>query len=197
MFTLKEEKKPMESLLRKCLNNREKSFEIDSCPAWLSKILPNRIKSVELIVENVNEPIKVPIDLTPYQLNSSIPLLNDQDISQEDSPPHTDEYPNDKSHQNQLLANSYEYLLNPSNEQIIYLLNQLKQIQSNEKKISVKENVVECSEETCSKERIPLTNYCLSHLFANDSQQILFVQCHLCQHIAFKEDKKNLLHICS
>ena len=63
----------MENLLRKSLNKREKCFEVNWCPEWLSTILPARIKSVELIVENENEQAKIPVDLSPYQLNFSIP----------------------------------------------------------------------------------------------------------------------------
>lgn len=185
----------MENLLKRSLNNREKSFEIDSCPLWLSKILPNRIKTVELIVENVNEQVKSVIDLSPYQLNSSIPFLTDQLIIKEDS---NDEYPHDQSHRNQFLTNSSQYLLNPSNEQIHFLLKQFKQNQFNEQKNEKKEKKINrCEDGECRKERIPLTKYCLSHLYKNDSRQILLMQCHSCQQISFKEDKKNLLHICS
>lgn len=186
----------MESLLKRSLNNREKSFEIDSCPLWLSKILPNRIKTVELIVENVNEAVKSPIDLSPYQLNCSIPLLNDQLIFREDST--NDEYPHDQSHLDQFLRNSSEYLIKPSNEQISFLLNQLKENQFNQREKLKKETKFnKCENTNCGKERIPLSNYCLSHLYEEDSKQILFVQCHFCQQISFKEDKKNLLHLCS
>ena len=186
----------MESLLKRSLNNREKCFEIDSCPLWLSKILPNRIKTVELIVENVNEQVKIAIDLSPYQLNSSIPLLTDEFVVKEED--NDDEYPHDQSHQNQFLRNSSEYLLKPSNEQIYFLLKQLKQNQLNEKKNEEKEKKFHrCENAKCPKEKIPLTNYCLSHLYETDSRQILLVQCHSCQQISFKEDKKNLLHICS
>ena len=62
--------------------------------------MPTRIKSVELIVENENEPAKVAVDLSPYQLNSSIPKLNQQILNQNKI---NIEYPNNISQENQLL----------------------------------------------------------------------------------------------
>jgi hypothetical protein len=184
----------MENLLRKSLNKREKCFEINACPEWLSTILPTRIKSVELIVENDNEQTKVPIDLSPYQLNSSIPKLNEEILNQTKI---NVEYPNDISQENQLLNNASQLIFSPSNEQLIYLFNKLKQFQPNEKKISSYKTFNQCQEENCSNKKIPLNDYCLIHLFENDSKQILFVKCNHCQHISIKDDNRNILHICS
>jgi hypothetical protein len=185
----------MENLLRKSLNKREKCFEINSCPEWLLTILPTRIKSVELIVENENEQSKIAIDLSPYQLNSSIPKLNEEILNQNQM---NIEYPNDIYQNNQLLMNSSQLIFSPSNEQLIYLLKKLKQFKENENKIFfLNENVNQCKEENCSNKKIPLTNFCLNHLFKNDSKQILFVKCNFCQDISIKEDNRNILHICS
>lgn len=185
----------MENFLRKSLNKREKSFEINSCPEWLLTILPTRIKSVELIVENENEQSKVSIDLNPYELNLSIPKLNEEILNKIN----LEEYSNEIYYKNQILKNSFQYLFSPSNQQFIYLFNQLKQQyeQINEKKFFFKENLNQCKETNCSNKQIPLTNFCLFHLYKNDSKQILFVKCNQCQQISIKEDNKNILHICS
>ena len=88
-------------------------------------------------------------------------------------------------------------IFSPSNEQLIYLWKNLKQYQQTEKKISLNEISNPCKEENCSNKKIPLSDYCLTHLFENDSKQVLFVRCHHCQQISIKDDNQNVLHICS
>jgi len=167
---------------------------VNSCPEWLSTILPARIKSVELIVENETEQAKIPVDLSPYQLNLSILKLTEEILHQNKV---NIEYPNDISQENQLLNNASQLIFSPSNEQLIYLLKKLKEYQPNEKKILFNETSNPCKEENCSQKKVPLSDYCLNHLFANDSKQILFTKCEHCQQISIKDDNRNILHICS
>jgi hypothetical protein len=184
----------MESLLRKSLNRREKCFEKNVCPTWLLSILPTRIKSVESIVDNDNEQqIKIDIDLSPYQLISSIPQLNQQ-ISKETNSYF--EYPNQISFQSEQLNNYSQFICSPSNQQLIYLFKQLKQFQEKKTKNSLKKNENKCEEENCFNRSIPLTSFCKIHLLEKNFKQILFVKCHHCQQISIKEDNKNLIHFC-
>jgi len=185
----------MESVVRKSLDIREKCFEINSCPTWLLSILPNRIKSVESIVDNDNEQqSKLNIDLSPFKLNLKIPILNQENLNIEYS---NFEYPNNFSFNNQIFNNYSQFIYSPSNQQLFYLFNQLKQFKQNKKQNLIKtkkEN--QCKQINCLNKLIPLTKYCKIHLLENDSKQILFIKCNHCQHLSIKEDKNNILHFC-
>jgi hypothetical protein len=190
----------MESIVRKSLNKREKCFEMNSCPIWLLSILPARIKSVESIVdqENNEQQSKFNVDLSPFKFNSSIPLLNEEKILYFNENKSHFEYPNDISFENQFLNNSSQLISSPSNEQLFYLFNQLKQFQKKTKRRNFsKKTEVKCREMNCFNNSIPLTEYCPHHLLENDEKQILFVKCNQCQQISIQEDKKNILHFCS
>jgi hypothetical protein len=185
----------MECLVRKSLNVREKCFEDNVCPFWLLSILPVRIKSVESIVENECEQDLKLIDLSPYKLLNRISLLNKEKAKDENV-----EYPHQSSFICQQLNNYSQFIYSPSNEQLIYLLNQLKKEEKEKedgekKKINLNEN--ECEEMNCIRRSIPLTRFCKIHLNEKDKEQILFVKCHFCDEIIVKEDKNNILHFCS
>ena len=187
----------MSNIVRKSLNNREKCFDCHGCPEWLLTILPTRIKSVQSIVgEGENEQqIKSIIDLSPYQLNNSIPILNFNKENQLNSNENSFEYPNKNS-----FEDFDQMIYSPSNKQLINLLNQLKEQQQQKRKneiLNKEKELNECLEMNCLNKSIPLTNYCQKHFLKNDSKQILFVQCNLCQQLSIKQDNKNLLHFCS
>lgn len=190
----------MESVVRKCLNVREKCFEINSCPIWLLSILPNRTKSVESIIENDNEQqqqSKIDVDLSPFKLNNSIPILNSENLKNSFPENFNFEYPNEISFSNELLNNYSQFIYSPSNEQFIYLFNKLKQLKENKIKILLNKNENKCKQINCSNKTVPLTQFCKIHLIENDSKQILFIKCHHCQQISIKQDNNNILHFCS
>ncbi|CAF1217959.1 unnamed protein product [Adineta steineri] len=187
----------MESLLRKSLNKREKRFEISQCPSWLLTILPTRIKTVESIIDNDNEQqIKEEtIDLKPYKLISSIPILNkDNEINFNQ----TSEYPNNLSFEYEQLNNYFQLIHSLSNQQFIYLLNKLKEFEIIKNKNSfTNKSQNKCKQIDCLNKPIPLNLFCKNHLLENNFKQILFVPCTDCEQISIKHDQKNLLHICS
>jgi len=188
----------MESVVRKCLNVREKCFEINSCPTWLLSILPTRIKSVEAIIDNDNEQqSKIIVDLSPFKLNSSIPILNEDNLNNSNEQNFNFEYPNDLSFSNELLNSYSQFICSPSNQQLFYLFNILKQFKINKTKNLLNKSENKCKETNCSNKSIPLTDFCKIHLLENDSKQILFVKCNHCQHISIKQDNNNILHFCS
>jgi hypothetical protein len=193
----------MESVVRKCLNVREKCFDENSCPIWLSTILPTRIKSIESIGDNDNEQqSKEIVDLSPFKLISSIPLLNQENVnyiyqSNNSESNSNFEYPNDFSFENEQLNNSYQFITSPSNQQLFYLFNKLKQFQQKKVPDSFNENQTKCKHSNCSNRLIPLTSFCKIHLLENDEKQILFDKCNHCQQISVHHDKINLLHFCS
>jgi len=191
----------MESVVRKCLNIREKCFEINNCPIWLLSILPARIKSVESIVDNDNEQqSKIILDLSPFKFNSSIPLLNEQKLKNDYFENLNFEYPNDFSFENQLFNNYSQLIYSPSNQQLFYLFKKLKEFQqekSNNLFLKKKNKKNKCKKMNCLNDSIPLTLFCKIHLLENDEKQVLFVKCNHCQQISIQQDNKNILHFCS
>ena len=187
----------MENLVRKCLNKRQACFEASSCPTWLLSILPNRIKSVETNLDNdIEQKPKEVVDLSPYKLISSIPLLNDEKQNNNLEKDSNFEYPNDLSFANDELKSDCRLIYSPSNQQLFYLFNKLKEFQREKRPQSFIETKSQCKQINCQNRTIPLTSFCKIHLLENDDQQILFVKCHQCQQISFKEDNNNILHFC-
>lgn len=193
----------MERLVIKCLNKREQRFELNSCPVWLSSLIPTRIKSVEPIIEYDNEQKSQPVvDLSPYTLVTSIPLLNEDKLNDIDQRKIVEknsnfEYPNDASFENDLYRNYSQLIRSPSNQQLIYLFEKLKEFQKEKQKTSSHEILNQCNEINCSNRSIPLTSFCKRHLLEKDKNQILFVKCHHCQQIAIQHDNNAFLHFCS
>jgi hypothetical protein len=193
----------MESVVRKCLNVREKCFEVNSCPVWLLTILPTRITSIESINDNDNEQqSKEVIDLSPFKLVSSIPLLNQENLNyiyqiNNDDMNSNFEYPNDLSFENEQLNNSYQFISSPSNQQLNYLFKKLKQFQQQKIQNPSHQNKDLCKHANCSNHSIPLTSFCKIHLLENDQKQILFDKCNHCQQLSVHHDNTNILHFCS
>lgn len=170
----------MESLIKKSLNKREKSFEKSSCPLWLLNILPTPFKTIEIINENENENDQQQIfdDFKPYELIQRIPLLKKCD--------------------NEPSNNSLQLLYLSSNEQIINLMKKLREHKQMKLKKRNEENRRnQCEEPFCSNLSIPLSSFCKKHFLEKDSKQILFVKCSICQQIQIKFDEKNLFNFCS
>ncbi|CAF1513949.1 unnamed protein product [Adineta ricciae] len=171
----------MESLIKKSLNKREKSFEKSSCPLWLLNILPTPFKTIEIINENENEndqQQQIFDDLKPYELIQRIPLLNQFD--------------------NELLNNSLQLLYLSSNKQIVNLIKTFQEHkQMKLKKINEENRRKQCEESLCLNFSIPLSSFCKEHFLEKDLKQILFVQCSICQKIKIKFDEKNLFNFCS
>lgn len=186
----------MQNVLRKSLLKREKCYEDNICPRWLLNILPNRIKSIELIEENEDQSKVVVVDLFPFEMNNGIPQLTSK-VTCENRNVHF-EYPNEIANENQSFENSFQFLYSPSNQQLNFLFNKFKDnFQSNFDEIAQEINENKCSQTNCSIRRIPLTDFCEKHLIENDRKQILFSECRFCQQSHFEKDNKNLLHFCS
>ncbi|CAF1059667.1 unnamed protein product [Rotaria sp. Silwood1] len=199
----------MEKLVVKCLNKREKCFEINSCPIWLLSILPNRIKSIEKSKYNDNEDkIKERInDISTYKYVNLIELFNENKRQEEEEEEEEEEYinynieyPNNIQYSNDLFSNYSQLIYSPSNKQFSYLFNILKQYKYNiNKTLKEKEKEKEkskCKILNCLNRSIPLTNYCQIHLIEYDNKQILFIICNLCQHISIKNDNNFIIHHC-
>ncbi|CAF1342629.1 unnamed protein product [Rotaria magnacalcarata] len=195
----------MENLIIKCLKKREKCFESNSCPEWLLTILPTRIKSLDTIIDNEREreeKNKDTIDFSPYKLIKSINLLNDNksaNILNKNEIRSNIEYPNDMSFENDLFENYSQLVSTPSKQQFIYLFHKLKEFEREKTKKTLlnEKKKFKCKEDNCFNHSIVLTDFCKSHLIENDSKQILFIKCNLCQQISIKNDKNNILHFCS
>ncbi|CAF1130479.1 unnamed protein product [Rotaria sordida] len=185
----------MENLVVKCLNKREKCFEINRCPIWLLSILPSRIKSIEINICNDNEEkSKDLIDISPYKLISSIPLLNEyREYYKSKS---NIEYPNEISFEYDSISNYSQLIYSPSNQQFNYLFKKLKQFKKDKNIKLLNEKNLICRKENCFNRRIPLTYFCKIHLLEYDYKQILFVKCSHCQQISIKQDKNSILHHC-
>ena len=198
----------MEATLRKCLNEREKSFGNVSCPGWLIEILPHRIQSIDKPREDEDEdddeeesssrPI---VDLHPYQLIDRIPLLSSNFTSEKVSSNADDEYPHDESFLQQHFAHLLQLTSSPSSAQLSALLEEQRSI-SVKKRISslepsTKTKTGQCAESGCAARSIPLTRFCGRHLLRQDEKQILFDHCLHCDQLSFRADKTSRLHFCS
>jgi hypothetical protein len=192
----------MDSIVRKCLSARERTFEQSGCPAWLSSILPSRIKSVETIIDNEceSEPTP-PVDLSPYKLVHRIVLLPKQNVdgsavSVSNVDQH--EYPHQSSFVDEQLNNACQLLYSPSNAQLLELLTRLRRRDvGSERAAPVLHDNQRCTITDCERRRVPLTRFCRTHLIDNDDQQIFVSKCSDCDEMFVREDKRAIFHLCS
>ena len=208
--------KMMESMIRKCLNEREKSFGSIGCPGWLNEILPYRFQSLDKPREveeedddndeDEDESSRPIVDLHPYQLVDRIPLLTSTSPTEKISSNNTDEYPHDESFLHQHFSHLLQLICSPSREQLSELLQEQRSISRKTRISSMDETdktttttrvLNECGEVGCCRRSIPLSGLCERHLLKNDEKQILFDHCLHCDQLSFREDKTSRLHFCS